>query len=210
VKSSHAWVFGDNLGSFLAAGAGPTDGHPALLSSYCAELSSLLGLLYIIYRICRYYDLHNHNVTIFCDNNSAIRNIFSHPMPGITPFLKPDYDLLETVQYLPSMIPLAIAGQWVKGHYNGKQREFQHDLNDKTDALAMAYQQQQQAPFHTRRLPYAPPNYSVRLLHNNTVITSKLYPTLVASLHDPKLVIHILKKDKVNTCRLPESPLGGP
>jgi len=48
-KSSHAWVFGDNLGSLLAAGAGPTDGHPALLSAYRTEHSCLLGLLYTSY-----------------------------------------------------------------------------------------------------------------------------------------------------------------
>jgi hypothetical protein len=117
-------------------------------------------------------------------------------VPGITPFLKLDYDLLETAQYLLSIFPLAIASQWVKGLYNGKQRELQHDLNDKADSLVMAYQRRQQAPFHNRCLPYAPPNYSVPLFHNNTVITSKLYPTLVASLHDPKLVIHNLKKTK--------------
>ncbi len=92
------------------------------------------------------------------------------------------------------MIPLVVLGSWVKGHHTGKNLEFQYDLNDTADDLATKYQHCQKAHFHSRCLPMATPNYAVHLLHNDTIITSKLYPTLVGSLHDPKLIAHTLKK----------------
>jgi hypothetical protein len=56
---------------------------------------------------------------------------------GITPFLATYYDLVEVLE----VIPLAVAGQWMKGHSH---------------------------------LPPAPPNYRIRLIMNQTTITSKV------------------------------------
>jgi hypothetical protein len=120
---SQAWIFGDNIGTFLSSGAGPTDGGPKFLSSYRAELSGLLCLMYILHCICNHYDLHNHKVTLHCDSKSALTNILKDPKPGITPFLKTDYDLLEVAQLLLTVIPLVVLGEWVKGHYAGKHRK---------------------------------------------------------------------------------------
>jgi hypothetical protein len=63
---SHCWVIGDHV-SMISQGAGPTDGHANLLSSYRTELSGIIAALYIIYRICDYYHLDSGKATIFCD-----------------------------------------------------------------------------------------------------------------------------------------------
>jgi hypothetical protein len=79
--------------SMISQGAGPTDGHAPLLSSYRTELSGIITALYIIYRICDYYHLDSGKATLFCDNKGVIRKTFQPQQLGITPFLSSDYDL---------------------------------------------------------------------------------------------------------------------
>ncbi len=46
-KASHGWIFGSSIFETIqATGAGPVDGHPQLLSSFRAELSGILAVLY--------------------------------------------------------------------------------------------------------------------------------------------------------------------
>ncbi len=58
---------------------------------------------------------------------------------GITPFLTTDFDLLHQIQQQILTISIKNLGQWVKGHYTGKNRQVQHDLNDRADDLATAH-----------------------------------------------------------------------
>jgi len=51
--------------------------------------------------------------------------------------------LLEVAQSLMTLLPITIATQWVKGHYMGAERQFQHHLNNKADQLAGDYQKVQ-------------------------------------------------------------------
>jgi hypothetical protein len=55
--TSHGWVFGDKIEVFLATGSGPTDGNPDTRLSYRAELSGMITLLYILYKVCQYYNI---------------------------------------------------------------------------------------------------------------------------------------------------------
>jgi len=98
--ASHGWVLADNIETILSTGSAPTDGHPSSLSSYRAELSGLLALLYMLYKISCYYNVEGKNVTIDCDNKGALQNIFKQPPLGITPFFNTDYDLLEVAHDL--------------------------------------------------------------------------------------------------------------
>jgi hypothetical protein len=80
----------------------------------------------------------------------------------------------------------------VKGHYTGPSPEIQHDLNIEADKLVTDYQHHQPQSFTTRRLPIAPPNYKVHLLHDTLAVTSKAYTLLTKVLHDNTLKAYIL------------------
>jgi hypothetical protein len=67
-----------------------------------------------------------------------------------------DYDLLKLAKQLVQLIPINIAGEWVKGLYTGKNWRCEHDLNEMADSLAVEHMESQQgnskpldAPHHT-------------------------------------------------------------
>jgi hypothetical protein len=129
----------------------------------------------------------------YCDNKGALSNAFKPIKAGITPYFDADHDLIEVAQSMLQLIPVLIATEWVKGHYSGNNREYKHDLNDSADRLAGDYQRCQY-PHRTIRQPVAPPDYRIRLLHDMSVMTSKVASTLAVSLHDTPIVAHILRK----------------
>jgi hypothetical protein len=51
-EGSHSWVFHQEIGGTLASGAGTSDGHPALVPSYRAELGGILASLLILNLPC--------------------------------------------------------------------------------------------------------------------------------------------------------------
>jgi hypothetical protein len=182
----------------VSSGSGVDDGHPALMSSYRSELGGILALLYIIYRICKYYDLSSGKAVFYCDNKVAIGNSFKSAPSGITPFFQPDYDLLGLIHELVTLILITVVGNWVKGHYTGTERQLQHDLNDEADKLASNHLFNQSPPFNTHKCPQPFPGYRV-LLYDNSVITFKYYSVLLSALHEQELVTYILRKTKWTT-----------
>jgi hypothetical protein len=82
-------------------------------------------------------------LTLYCDNKGALKNAFKTIKPGITPYFNIDHDLLEVAQALLTLIPIVISTSWVKGHYVGKDKKYQHVLNEEADKLAGQYQSQQ-------------------------------------------------------------------
>jgi len=123
-QASHGWVIADNIETILSSNSAPTDGHPLSLSSYQAELSGLLAMLYMLYKISRYYNMEGKKATIYCDDKGALNNVFRQPRLGLTPFFTAHYDLLEVAYEHLSLAPLSITGTWVKGHYTGQHRTF--------------------------------------------------------------------------------------
>jgi hypothetical protein len=180
----------------IAAGAGPADGHPLLMSSYRTELGGLLAVLYIIHRICHHYQVTQGQAKCYCDNKGAVTNTFAPRQRGITPFLNTDYDLIHLAQGLVQIIPVTIIGEWVKGHYTGPQREYKHVLNHRVDRLATRFQQRQSHRFTTLRKPLAPPDFRICLLMDNSVITSKYYTKLATAMHNKPMEEYIMKKTK--------------
>ncbi len=150
-------------------------------------------MLYTVYRICQYYQVTTEAMQLFCDNKGALRNAFKPIKPGTTPYFTTDHDLVEVAQSLIKLIPIVITAQWVKGHYTGSQRKYQHTLNDAADKLAGDYQRFQH-PHHTIRMPLAPPGFKVQLLHDSSVITSHVKQTLCSSLHNKPFEDYIIKK----------------
>ncbi len=54
---SQGWVFRDKIEAILATGSGPRYGNPSMMSSYRTELTGIVAVLYIIYRICQDYNI---------------------------------------------------------------------------------------------------------------------------------------------------------
>jgi hypothetical protein len=117
-----------------------------------------------------------------------------HTTQGITPFLTTDYDLLYLIRKTTQALPITILGQWVKARYTGKNRELQHDLNNTADDLATTHLDTPPTAFTPHRLPLAPPGYRIRVLCDNSIITSKCYNMLAKLKHDNSLQDYIMKK----------------
>lgn len=121
-------------------GAGPIDCHPGQLSSYWPELGGITSLLYLISVIVKIGDLSSGQVRLYCDNKSALENVFEEtPKRGIYPLLAIDYDLLVLAKDMLRSLPIKVSWNWGKGHYNGDAREIQHDLNSLVDTLVTAF-----------------------------------------------------------------------
>jgi len=169
------------------------DGHPKLVTSYRTELSGIIASLYLIYRVCQFYDVEAGAIKLLCDNKGALTNAFKPIKAGITPYFRTDHDLIEIARALIQLIPLIITSKWVKGHYEGKGKQYKHTINAEADKLAGEFQDQQ-SPHSTLVKPIVTPNYHVRLLYDTSVITSGISNTLVTSLHDAQLVAHLQRK----------------
>ncbi len=48
-QGSHGWVFSTRAGEILWSGSGPAFGHNSLMTPYCAELSGLITVLFILH-----------------------------------------------------------------------------------------------------------------------------------------------------------------
>jgi hypothetical protein len=123
----------------LLQGAGPGDGHPRLTSSYQSELGGLLAVLYTIYCICLHFQVMGGKMKYHCDNRGVLTNVFSTTTPGIAPYLQTDADLVMEAKHHLEAIPIMILVEWIKGHYNGKDREHKHELNEIADSLATSF-----------------------------------------------------------------------
>ena len=194
--ASYGTVFGSKLLEHtIASTVGPVDGNPSLVTSYRAELSGIVATLYVIYRVCQFYSVDAGAATVYCDNRGALKNAFTPIKEGITPYFKTDHDLVEVAQSLLHLLPIVITSEWVKGHYNGPDKQYQHKLNEAADKIAGGYQKHQR-PHHCLKKPIPPPNYRIRLLHDSSVITSGIKKALELSLHGASIEQHIQTKAK--------------
>jgi hypothetical protein len=118
-QCTHGWLFASEIRQVIVEGNGSGHGHPALLSSYRAELGGLLALLYLVYRISTFHQVSAGSLRIICDNKSALSKAVTIAPRGITPFLTSDYDLVALIHMYSTLLPISLAGEWVKGHNTG-------------------------------------------------------------------------------------------
>ena len=78
---------------------------------------------------------------------------------GIGPFLTTDFDILYLAQSLVHLIPVPVIGKWFKGHFTGKVRLIQHDMNQRADDLANKFLQTHPRAFSPKRLLASHPRY---------------------------------------------------
>jgi hypothetical protein len=161
---SHAWVFATATRQILLQGAGPIDCHPKQLSSYRPELGGITSLLFLLRVIVHIGSITAGSVMLYCDNKSALENVFdSEPKRGIYPLLAVDYDLLVLAKDILQAIPIQVNNSWVKGHYTGDQREVQHDLNALVDTLATSFRESPPAGYEPSAEPRFHPLQTVAL-----------------------------------------------
>jgi len=118
-------------------------------------------------------------LAVICNSKGAITNAFQQTPPRISPYTTSDFDLLGTLWQLLLIIPVTIIGEWVKGHYQGNNKEFKHCLNEIADDIARDHMADQPQSFTMLTIPTMPPNNKVRLIVNKTVVMSKL-PLLIS------------------------------
>ncbi len=104
--ASHGWVFASSLvETVVSTGTGPVDGHPSLCSSYRAELSGTLAVLYVLYRVCQYYNISSGKLKLYWDNKGALKNAFRPINPGINTLYCYRPDLIELTHSLLQVMP---------------------------------------------------------------------------------------------------------
>jgi ribonuclease HI len=143
-QGTHAWVFSTEDGVILWRGSGPALGHRDLLTFYRAELAGLTSVLFVLHWVSKQIPIDEGTVTIYCDNDAALNEMFYAGLPSNNPYtqLTADIDLITMARDLLLQLPITvqIKHQWVKGHYKGK-RELKHELNHQADELAGEFNQ---------------------------------------------------------------------
>jgi ribonuclease HI len=194
-QGAQALVFSTGTKNILWKGSGPSLGHPVAMTPYRAELSGLTSCLCILHWICMTEAVNSGKVTIYCDNETALREVFASPRHTNNPYkqLQADIDLLSYARQLVLHLSarITVKKEWVKGHFNGPNRQLKHDLNDLADNLAGDYNFLKRARAH--HPPIVPPLYEAELIHENHIVTSKLQQIVVSSLHTKPLLQYIAK-----------------
>ncbi len=106
--------------------------------------------------------------------------------------------MAQVAKTLVTLIPATIVAEWVKGHYKGDYREHKHDLNDKANALATAFNANPPPTLKPIKMPCTIPGYAIRLVHDGSAITNKLYSTLSNALHTPNFISYLKCKKNWN------------
>jgi len=194
---SHAWVFATSTGQILLQGAVPVDCHPKDLSSYRPELGGITSLLFLLTVITKISAITSGQVTLYCDNQSALENVFtSTPKRGIYPLLAVDYDLLVLAKDMLQALPIRVSWAWVKGHYKGDDRKIQHDLNDLVDTLATQFRVAPPAGYEPTSKPMFHQLHAAALYRDGSMVTGKLSTIIYERCFQDKLIQTIKKRTK--------------
>jgi hypothetical protein len=159
----------------------------------------LLAVLYTIYRICQHYQVTSGKVSYYCDNKGVLSNVFSRRAPSISQYLHTDSELVMEARHLLTLIPVTVLAGWVKRHYDGDHREYKHNLNNSVDKLAGDFNKHPDPAFSPKRFPSPMHGYAIQLIHDNAILTTKLYNTMASELHRQGLKNYIIKKCKWST-----------
>lgn len=90
---------------------------------------------------------------MYCNNDSALNNVFHRQFQGITQFTASDHNLVSTAQDHIKLLPVMIKDVWVKGHSNSKNPTIQEELNNLADNLAKEYAENPPHSFNTDDSP---------------------------------------------------------
>jgi hypothetical protein len=199
-QGAQAWVFSMADQTILWKSAGPSPGLPINMTPYRIELCGLVSTLFTIHWICRSANISYGHITIYCDNESALHQMFTPTRTTNNPYklLKADIDLLTCGCDLLLQLPIEVSlkHKWVKGHFKGDRRLLQHNLNEIADCLARDFNTTPRTP--CKGNPVICPTSEAELIYRNCVVTSCLLQLVKSSLHDPPLKEHIIQRAKWN------------
>jgi hypothetical protein len=109
---------------------GPCVGHVNARSVIRVELSGLTATTHLLLTLILKFGVNSGSLTLYNDCSKALKYI-NHPGQKFKRFLTNDYDLLcdirSTIHQLQKLVSFNLV--WVKGHFTGKNREPQYDLN---------------------------------------------------------------------------------
>jgi hypothetical protein len=120
--------------------SGPCPGRPPFLSAQQAKLCSITASLRILQLLCETFVTTACSITIYNDCSKALK-LINKPGRKFKRFLADDFDLHQESRVLLSQIRnLNTVGlAWFKGHYTGKERRLEHDLNQEAHHLATSF-----------------------------------------------------------------------
>ena len=183
-RGCHAWIFATSEGIPILQGAGPIDGHSELITSYRTELGGITAVLYLLMLIVRSTNLTQGTVTIYCDNKAALEAIFTeNPRRGIYPLLAPDYDFISIAREMYRKMPITIVERWVKGHYQGNDRQVAHDLNELVDTMATDFRRHPPRGYTPKAQSLVHPLQTAAVISGGAIVTSKLKAIVYNNLY---------------------------
>jgi hypothetical protein len=169
---------------------GPSTGHSNVRSAIRSELSGISASIYLLLFILSKSSVKGGSITLYNDCAKALKYIHN-PGRKFKRFLMDDYDLLNEIRTtIHALRQLATVNLlWVKGHYSGKNREPQHDLNEEAHSLAItALSLVSQSP-----IDISPPS-SLADIHLEYTLTSNWQNTIRELVHSEPLRRSICKE----------------
>jgi len=123
----------------LVKAHGPCIGHPNHRSAHRSELCSIVATLQLLHSVVSHFQLTSGSISLFNDCSKALICI-TQPGRKFKRFLTDDYDLINESCHIIKRLQLSTSFtlSWVKGHFSGKRREPQHDLNAIAQNLAVS------------------------------------------------------------------------
>ena len=201
---AHSYVIGGQSNDdFIITGTARTP-NSTTISSLTTELYGLIAYTLVMICITKHYeseDMITKNVTVYCDNEQAVKMAKSVDPPiNVSETMEPEYDLKILLQDLLEICPIKICHEWIKAHQNEDketkkkifgpfQRNFQFNII--ADELA-----------HTEATTngnqsIVRPVYSSTVLgayNENGVFIGDLRKQLIASIHGKGLQAYLKKK----------------
>ncbi len=155
-----------------------------------SELCSLAATTYLILHRLVKLGVHSGSLTLYNDCSKAIKYI-NHPGRKFNRFLLDDYDLLSEIHTTINRIQQRVSFKllWVKGHFTGKNREPQHDLNAEAHTLAKSA-----LSIVDQSSVDIPPPSSLAYLQLGHILTSAWHQTIRKAAHSDQLQHTICKR----------------
>eukprot|EP00957_Ditylum_brightwellii_P050423 3823619-Ditylum_brightwellii.AAC.1 len=91
-----------------------------MMSSYRAELTGILSVLYLLHVLLDYLGIYiTTRQILHCDNAAAVSRVNKTIDPGITACMTADYNLVKEIEVVKSK-GLDLHMAWVKAHQDEK------------------------------------------------------------------------------------------
>jgi len=153
--------------------------------------------------IVRSTNLTQGTVTIYCDNKAALEAIFTErPRRGIYPLLALDYDFISIAHEMYRKMPITIAERWVKGHYQGNDRQVAYDLNELVDTMATDFRRHPPKGYTPKAQSLVHPLQTAAVISGGAIVTSKLKAIVYNNMFIQGLVETISKHSNLEASYL--------